>query len=260
MTEDKKLATSSNSSNEEESCFVIMPFGRWFDKYYNEIYAPAVKNAALIPRRADDFYRVGTIINDIWTLTGEAKMILADLTGKNPNVLYELGLAHALAKPAILISQTMEDIPFDLRSLRIITYDKNEHNWGIILKENITKSILEVLESPLKAVLPTFLEITFDKSQEPISENEKLMLTLRGEIESLRSSISQLTLNQSTGNQFVPERRSSRIPSDRLLEEARNQIIAGIRKGAKTESMLKRLSTLGIPEHIGMELIHQETK
>jgi len=47
-------------------------------------------------------------------------VLLADLTGKNPNVFYELGLAHALAKPVILIAETLDDIPFDLRALRVI--------------------------------------------------------------------------------------------------------------------------------------------
>src|SRR5690349_20368297 len=81
------------------TCFAIMPFGGWFDDYYDDLYCPAIRAAGLEPKRADDLYRPSTIINDIWSYTQSAKIILADLTGKNPNVFYELGLAHALAKP-----------------------------------------------------------------------------------------------------------------------------------------------------------------
>lgn len=73
-------------------------------------------------------YRLGNIVNDIWAYTKEATVLLADLTNKNPNVFYELRLAHAITKPAVLITASMEDVPFDLRSLRVIDYDKNSQN------------------------------------------------------------------------------------------------------------------------------------
>ena len=101
-----------------------MPFGGWLDDYYETIYRPAIIAAGLEPHRADDLYRPSTIVTDIWSYTRRAKLLLADLTGKNPNVFYELGLAHALAKPVILVAEEMDDIPFDLRALRIIVYDK----------------------------------------------------------------------------------------------------------------------------------------
>ena len=61
-------------------------------------------------------------------------MMLADLTGKNANVLYELGLAHAIDKPVVLLSQSMDDVPFDLRALRVITYDVAHPGWGGLLR------------------------------------------------------------------------------------------------------------------------------
>ena len=81
-------------------CFVVMPFGGWFDGYYEHIYSPAIESVGLEPRRADDLYRPSNIVNDIWSLTKAARVVLADLSGKNANIFYKLGLAHALAKPA----------------------------------------------------------------------------------------------------------------------------------------------------------------
>ncbi len=166
MDKSTKKAKTTEKRNEQadDICFTIMPFGGYFDDYYQKIYSPAIEAAGLTPRRADDIFRTGTIINDIWEYTKKAKIILADLTDRNANVLYELGLAHALAKPVILLAETMEDIPFDLRSLRIIEYNKNLPNRGDLLREKIKTYIRETLKSPLKAVLPTFIEHRFSQS------------------------------------------------------------------------------------------------
>lgn len=178
-----------------DTCFTIMPFGGWFDAYYTSIYKPAIEAVGLIPCRADDLYRPSAIVNDIWTYTKSSKLILADLTGKNPNVFYELGLAHALAKPAILIAESIEDVPFDLRALRVLEYDKNQPRWGDELKERITKAIQEVIASPIEAVLPTFLTVSTDSRPRSITEQDKAMLELKREIDLLRNEFSALRVS-----------------------------------------------------------------
>jgi aromatic ring-opening dioxygenase LigB subunit len=114
-----------------DTCLVISPFGTWFDDYYELLYTPAIEDAGLRAVRADDLYKARSIVNDIWELTKNAEILLADLSGKNPNVFYELGLAHAIAKPVVLIADNVDDIPFDLRSLRVIPYNKHVGDWGI---------------------------------------------------------------------------------------------------------------------------------
>jgi hypothetical protein len=94
----QKVSDAREPEQEKDTCFTIMPLGGWFDQFYLEIYKPAIESTGLSPRRADDLYRPRTIVHDIWEYTRNAKVILADLTGKNPNVFYELGLGHALAK------------------------------------------------------------------------------------------------------------------------------------------------------------------
>jgi hypothetical protein len=167
-------------------CFTIMPFGDRFDQYYREVFQPAIEQAGFTPRRADDLMRPGTIVRDIWNYTKEATIILADLTGRNPNVLYELGLAHAIAKPAILVAESIEDIPFDLRHLRVLQYDKNTPNWGEVLKTNIAQSIKEVVEAPLSAVLPAFLEADELRDKKRITRRDKELIELRQELQGLK--------------------------------------------------------------------------
>lgn len=102
--------------------FVLMPFAERFRPIYNEIIKPVVEQFGLTCVRADDLYGSKAIIEDIWKLINEAKIIIADVTGKNPNVFYEIGLAHAVGKEVIIISQTIDDVPFDLRHLRCFIY------------------------------------------------------------------------------------------------------------------------------------------
>lgn len=249
MTEKKpaKNKADAKEEGEKETCFTIMPFGGWFNDYYLSIYKPAIEAGGLDARRGDDLFRPSTIINDIWDYTKNARLVLADLTGKNPNVFYELGLAHALAKPAIIVAETMEDVPFDLRALRVIVYDKNAPDWGEVLKKNITKSIKEILKSPLKAVLPTFLDVKDAGEKPSLTEYEKEILELKQDIDALRRELLVRTKSHRRTNLGLDYYDESQVIStDDLI---RNNIRAGwsyeeivnwgIKKGISRDRIMK---------------------
>jgi hypothetical protein len=122
-------------------CFVLMPFKEPFNGYYNQIIKEAVKEAGLDPLRGDEIYGTQAIIRDIWEHIWRAKIIIADVTDKNPNVNYELGLCHALGIPTILITKRMEDVPFDYRHRRSIVYNTEEAGWDRKLKKSLKKTI-----------------------------------------------------------------------------------------------------------------------
>jgi hypothetical protein len=69
------------------------------------------------------FFLQGRVIEDIWVAINSAKVIIADCTGRNPNVFYELGMAHTIGKEVVLITQDIDDIPFDVRHIRFIVYE-----------------------------------------------------------------------------------------------------------------------------------------
>lgn len=121
--------------------FVLMPFRDPFDKYYRSIIKPAIEDSGMLALRADEIYGPTEIVKDIWKAINDAKIIVAELTTRNPNVLYELGLCHAIGKHVIMLSQSVDDLPFDLRSLRCILYDTIEPNWAELLRQNLMKSI-----------------------------------------------------------------------------------------------------------------------
>ncbi len=96
--------------------------------------------------KADDIYGTAPIIKDIWVSIWKARVVIADVTTRNPNVNYELGLCHALGVPTILITQSMDDVPFDYRHRRCILYDTQDVDWQTKLREKITRTIQAVLD------------------------------------------------------------------------------------------------------------------
>jgi nucleoside 2-deoxyribosyltransferase len=121
---------------------VMMPFDAGFTKTYE-----AIKNACSMIdmecRRADDMWENDAIIQDIFELIYCSQVVIADLTGKNPNVLYEVGLAHTLGKDVILITQNESDVPFDLRHLRFVKYLNNDE--GLARLYNLLEGRLKTL-------------------------------------------------------------------------------------------------------------------
>jgi nucleoside 2-deoxyribosyltransferase len=106
----------------EKLCFIIMPYTDKLNPIYENIIKPVIKDLKLECLRADEIFTSKSIIEDIWNNIKKARFIIADLTDRNPNVFYELGLAHALNKEVILLTQDINDVPFDLRHLRFIVY------------------------------------------------------------------------------------------------------------------------------------------
>jgi len=139
-----------------DTCFVMMPFGQWMDAYYREIYVPAIREAGLEPIRADELFSTGSVIEQIWEQISRAKVLLADLTGKNANVFYELGLAHAANKPVVFTTGALEDVPFDLRHLRVAVYDIRDPAWGDKLKTTLAVYLKAAKADPGKSVPQPF--------------------------------------------------------------------------------------------------------
>jgi len=103
----KKLSKGVTVSA-DDSCFVVMPFAEPIGGYYASIYEPAIEKAKLKAIRADaDLYGTGKIIDQIWHGINSARVLVAELTDRNPNVLYELGLAHALHAPTKLMYRSI---------------------------------------------------------------------------------------------------------------------------------------------------------
>ncbi len=106
------------------SCFVIMPFGDPFDELYKEVIKESLEENNFTVIRADDLYGAKPIMEDILNSIEASEIVVVDLTGRNPNVFYELGITHSrkLNDNVFIITQDLDDVPFDLKPYRIISY------------------------------------------------------------------------------------------------------------------------------------------
>lgn len=125
----------------ENTCFVVMPFSTFFDNQYQNIIKRAVEEMSVNCIRADEIHSKPRIMDDIWKSIRSARFVIAELSGRNPNVFYEVGLAHAIGKPVIILTNNEEDVPFDLKALRYLFYDTNDPFWGENLKKRLKKMI-----------------------------------------------------------------------------------------------------------------------
>jgi len=119
-------------------CFVLMPFSNDYDDIYNYGIKESCKEAGTYCERVDEQIFQETILERIYNQIAKADIIIADMTGRNPNVFYEVGYAHALNKPTILLTQNSEDIPFDLKHFPHIVYEKKIS----VIREELTKRLI----------------------------------------------------------------------------------------------------------------------
>jgi hypothetical protein len=144
----KKFFSSTALKPLTGRCFVIMPFAEEFTAVYQAIKETVeADGVGFICLRADDLLVGGYIMEDVLRGIGESEVIIADLTGRNPNVFYELGITHMVrdVSKIIMITQDIESVPFDLRAFRCIVYKQTTE--GISkLKADLLKAIREVAE------------------------------------------------------------------------------------------------------------------
>lgn len=112
---------------------VMMPFATEFNSVYESVKS-ACRQVGYQSLRVDEVYGPSKIVNDIFAAIVQSQLVICDLTGKNPNVLYEAGIAHANNIEVITLGQNGDDIPFDLRQFRYITYFPNTE--GLAKLEN----------------------------------------------------------------------------------------------------------------------------
>lgn len=123
-----------NDAPEEDLVSAMMPFSGSFAGAYGAIQ-DASRNCGMRCERADNIWKESAVIQDIFGLIFRSHIVVCDFTGKNPNVFYEAGIAHTLGKHVIPITQSPDDIPFDLRHHRYLHYLNNEEGLGKLARQ-----------------------------------------------------------------------------------------------------------------------------
>lgn len=114
---------STRVRTDESQIFLLMPFTAKLQPVYDDHIVRVAKKIGAAIIRADDIFDNKPVMTDIWSSICHSDVVIADCTGRNTNVFYEIGLAHAIGRQVVLITQTMDDVPFDLRYIRCIEYE-----------------------------------------------------------------------------------------------------------------------------------------
>ncbi len=160
-------------------CFVIAPIGslgsdtrRRSDQVLKYIISPALEPLGYQVTRADMISEPGIITQQIVQRVMDDELVVADLTGRNPNVFYELAVRHLIRKPVILIQQSGEDIPFDVNAARVIHFDHTDLDSAAECRDAIRAQADAIERDPNLVHSPISVAIdvtTLRQSDDPIA-------------------------------------------------------------------------------------------
>jgi len=143
---------SRGFTRRDDLCFVLMPFRDDLQGFYNSAVKPIVEELGLDCNLATDITAGhGDVMDEIWVKLNEARLVIADLTGQNANVFYELGIANTLGKHVVAICKRVPNgqdgkLPFDVSGRRTIFYEDSAVG-AVAFKEELAKHIKTILES-----------------------------------------------------------------------------------------------------------------
>lgn len=194
------------TSKNEKTCFVIAPIGepesdtrKRSDQILRHIIAPAVEARGYTAVRADELDKPGMITSQVIQHVVEDSLVIADLTGRNPNVFYELAIRHAIRKPIVQIISKGENIPFDVAGTRTIFVDHHDLDNVAQAKESILEQIdaLEADSSDLETPISVSLDLQLlRQSENPEQRSLADMVSLLSNIQNGLSTIDANLMSQ----------------------------------------------------------------
>lgn len=171
-------SSTSPSTKPKPFCFVLMPFAPAFTDIYKQGIKPACIKAGAYCERVDEQHYEERMLDRIYNQIAKADIVVADMTGQNPNVFYETGYAHALGKRLIPITQVADDIPFDLKDYAHIVYGDDGEKISR-LKSQLTAKVKWALSKPAVEKVTTLTDIELRLFECDILKNRRIEL-LRG--------------------------------------------------------------------------------
>lgn len=154
-------------AEERPFAFVLMPFGDEFEDVYKIGIKGVAEQEGIIAQRVDEqLYKEG-MLERIYNQIAACDFLIADMTGRNPNVFYEVGYAHAKDKLCILITSDASDIPFDLKHRRHIVYGTSI----VRLKSELQKELLWA-KSEIVNVKEKRIRVTLQKCEGTLEKSK----------------------------------------------------------------------------------------
>ncbi len=221
---------SKKEKSENKDCFVIMPISDCegyekghFNKVYEDIFKVAITNAGYIPIRADEVKQTNLIHLDILQKLLDSPLAICDLSTRNPNVLFELGLRQAFDKPTVLVQETGTPKIFDISPLRYTEYRQGLKYRDVLAdQKKIEEAISATVEATNKGEginsIVSILSLSNPASLKEISQDDtgRIIQLLRADIDNLRNDI------QSKG--FSNQKEDKTEYSKAIIEIVENKV------------------------------------
>jgi hypothetical protein len=180
-------------------CFVIAPIGREnsperirSDQVFRHVIAPAATECGYEAIRADNISEPGLITSQVIQHVVADPLVVADLTGRNPNVFYELALRHAIKKPVVQIIQANEQIPFDVAATRTVQLDHHDLDSVAHAKQEIIRHIKSVEQNPSEVDNPISVAIDLQFLRQSDNPLEKSNAEIMALLQQLKTGVEDL--------------------------------------------------------------------
>lgn len=189
------MSAESISTTPKPFSFILMPFDEAFDDVYKVGIKPACEAAGAYCERVDEQIFSERIIDRVYNQIAKADIVVADMTGRNANVFYEVGYAHALGKLTILLTQNADDIPFDLKHFPHIVYGAKIS----VLRDGLEKRMRYFIENPPTKESDIKLGLELYMEGQNLASREATYMFHEG-----YSTAPQITVFNASGDTFEP--------------------------------------------------------
>lgn len=201
----------SAAAEKQKTCFVIAPIGpdgsetrKQSDQVLKHIIKKALEPRYIV-ERADDINRSGTIIAQIVQRVFEADLVVADLSGRNANVFYELAIRHDTRRPAVHLAAVTEDVPFDVNQIRLIKYNLSDPDSIEDAQKRLSDQV-DAIERGEQVITPVQFAKIIESLESGDTKDQQLLEVLKGlsqGIESVKVDVSNIQAKLSPGTAYV---------------------------------------------------------
>jgi hypothetical protein len=182
-----------------KTCFVVCPIGPTggpirlrSDQILRHVIRPAAEPFGYEVRRSDEIDKPGVITNEVINRVLDSDLVIADLTGLNPNVMYELGVRHATRKHTIHISERDNVLPFDIAQQRVIFVDHHDLDSASECRDAITRQIKTLTDDPDAFDNPVTTAVAISDLHNSDNPLEQIMATVLDSMSEVRNELSLL--------------------------------------------------------------------
>jgi len=206
------MPTQKKKEN-KKICFVIAPIGeadsdirKRSDQVFKHIIAPAVESLGFDPIRADQISEPGIITSQVIQYVVNSPLVVADLSGRNPNVFYELAIRHAIKKPLVQLIKKGEHIPFDVAGTRTIQFDIHDLDSVDEAKNELVNQIKSIESGKTEIDTPISVALDLKFLRESGNPEQRSLADVVEAITELRSGILYIEKKLSDPASLVPPR------------------------------------------------------